>query len=233
MDELVQDGGIAGDLARLNLAEAGNGPWDNVTSVGSGFYLDLGTPCGPKADIPQLRKSVVLRVVEVNKPPKDTPFIVPISKNDSSQVFLFILPSARSQQKEFLHALATVEAHLDKFPLGHEMDLIVSPGTKTEMDAAIAWHRAGNAADKDPHITLSPVTAMPEGDLQAARKAILPLAVALLCSIPAINADIDVDLDKSAVADVLHNLIALWPNGNPPRAALKRVNEFLMSDERD
>lgn len=37
-------------------------------------------------------------------------------------------------------------------------------------------------------------------------------------------------IDKATIARHLHTLVALWPDSNPPRAALKRVNEFLMAD---
>ena len=36
-------------------------------------------------------------------------------------------------------------------------------------------------------------------------------------------------MTKADIADRLHSLVARWPDGNPPRAALKRVNEYLMS----
>ncbi|RXK39878.1 hypothetical protein M231_02812 [Tremella mesenterica] len=39
----------------------------------------------------------------------------------------------------------------------------------------------------------------------------------------------EVMVDKSSIADKLYKLVSLWPDGNPPRAALKRVNEILMS----
>jgi tRNA A64-2'-O-ribosylphosphate transferase len=38
------------------------------------------------------------------------------------------------------------------------------------------------------------------------------------------------EVTKAEIADVLHGLVSLWPDGNPPRAALKRVNQYLMSE---
>ena len=54
----------------------------------------------------------------------------------------------------------------------------------------------------------------------SARQTLIPLALAILCSVPYV--------DKHVVASQLHRLVALWPDGNPPRAALKRVNQVLM-----
>jgi hypothetical protein len=44
--------------------------------------------------------------------------------------------------------------------------------------------------------------------------------------------DEDELVDKALIASQLHSLVSLWPDGNPPRAALRRVNESLMSIQR-
>ncbi|ORY26301.1 initiator tRNA phosphoribosyl transferase-domain-containing protein [Naematelia encephala] len=59
-----------------------------------------------------------------------------------------------------------------------------------------------------------------------ARKGILPLALVLLCTTSGAK-----EMTKPYIASQLHTLVAQWPDGNPPRAALKRVNEYLMSPQ--
>jgi tRNA A64-2'-O-ribosylphosphate transferase len=231
IDELVEDAGVAWGMAALGIGASEM--LGSATPVGPGLFLDIGPTSQPAENTSKPGGSrLVVRVVELNKPIKDAPYIFPVNKDKSSPVIIFGMPSARSHAKEFLYALAALDVYLDGFPIGRGTDLVVSPGTRSELDKALEWHRS-DKKEEAPETTLTPVSAMAPGDLQSARKAILPLAIALLCSIPALSTDASAEIDKSAVADHLHNLIALWPNGNPPRAALKRVNEFLMSDERE
>jgi len=92
---------------------------------------------------------------------------------------------------------------------------------------------ANGKYDDRAEIQLSPA------ELVDARKAIIPLALVLLCALPELasanstsSADIPGPMTKAEIADELHKLVALWPDGNPPRAALRRVNEYLMSEGR-
>lgn len=61
------------------------------------------------------------------------------------------------------------------------------------------------------------------------KKTIIPLALVLILSIPDLSGESVGNVGKAEIADVLNRIVCLWPDGNPPRAALRRVNEYLMS----
>ncbi|KAL7421287.1 tRNA A64-2'-O-ribosylphosphate transferase [Cryptotrichosporon argae] len=63
-------------------------------------------------------------------------------------------------------------------------------------------------------------------------KDVLALALALICAVPGLDEDPVARHTKATIAERLQKLVSLWPEGNPPRAALKRINEFLMSPAR-
>lgn len=94
---------------------------------------------------------------------------------------------------------------------------------------------AGSDSSRTPasRPPLQPVHPTPERLIDY-RKALIPIALVLLLSNPDLLDDPSRGLDtenisKKDIGDMLHQLVALWPDGNPPRAALKRVNEYLMS----
>jgi tRNA A64-2'-O-ribosylphosphate transferase len=73
-------------------------------------------------------------------------------------------------------------------------------------------------------------------DQVSSRKTLIPIILLLLCAFPALTPGSSVNngpLDKAGISTVLLSLVALWPDGNPPRAALKRVNEILLGSSRD
>lgn len=87
--------------------------------------------------------------------------------------------------------------------------VIIRPISRSALDAA----RRGKQISLAVHPT----------ELVPARKVVIPILVALVCSMRE-------NADKGVIADELHRLVSLWPDGNPPRAALKRVNDVLMSN---
>lgn len=103
---------------------------------------------------------------------------------------------------------------------------MLAPGADADVDAATRPPVPGQARGELPPVVPT------EERMVEYRKAIIPLAVVLLLSIPDLAGDFKDEgknVDKAEIADVLHRVVGLWPDGNPPRAALRRVNEYLMS----
>lgn len=164
-------------------------------------------------------------IVSVDKSPKGTPnHIVPVGGED----VIFVCPSARDAGKEFPRAL---EAFVDYVrTLDASRGILLRSGDKRHLEAALSQsaatdHRPPPAA-KDLPLT-SPSSEM--------RKTILPLALAIALAVPGLAGGTTGSgkegqaVSKADIAQTLHHLVSLWPDGNPPRAALKRVNEYLMS----
>ncbi len=204
------------------------GAFAGATAVSSGLVLDLGPPIRPGEEEASYPITAVVRIVEIEKPLKDSPYVLRLATSGSPTIVAAI-PSSRAKGKEFLLALDELRAHVA--PAAEEGTVLLSPGREEELEAALEQL---NTPDSSPVVTLSSADDLPSASLTSAKKLILPVAVALLCSIPELGEELDEDeeVDKIVIADALHKLVALWPDGNPPRAALKRVNEFLMSERR-
>lgn len=193
--------------------------WKAATPVSSTLLLGLGKPLQPEDTPVPSTAGLTVRVVELDKPRKDVPTVIPVNPS----LVVFGIPSSRGRAKDYVGALddlsGYVETHLPK-----DTALLLSPGKVDEYDAAIKLLAGEDNPSQDIHLS------QPTGpQVQASRKTILPVAVALFCKIPQLGGE-TVNVDKITTADALHQMVALWPDGNPPRASLKRVNEFLMSE---
>ncbi|CAK9781158.1 initiator tRNA phosphoribosyl transferase [Cutaneotrichosporon oleaginosum] len=228
VDELIDEHDLSAGMKKTTLEDGSDGAgggFAGATAVSSGLLLDLGPPIrsGEKAAYPV---TAVVRIVEIAKPLKDAPFVLPLATSGAPTVVAAI-PSSRAKGKEFLLALDELRAHVA--PAAEEGAVLLSPGREEELAAALDQYNTG--PDSRPVVTLSSAEHLATADLTSAKKLILPIAVSLLCSIPELGEELEEDeeVDKIVIADALHKLVALWPDGNPPRTALKRVNEFLMS----
>lgn len=131
---------------------------------------------------------------------------------------------------------------------------MLEEGSRSDLDTAISVH----LDPASPSVSLNE-TIGDQGREEVCsvegRKSILPLALCLMSAVPALHAtsrkvgsaengdekeqdgkpeeeeqgEGETTLSKSVNASTLHTLIALWPDGNPARASLKRVNEYLLS----
>lgn len=236
VDELVGEKGLTAAMQGTTLEDREDGLADafgGATAVSSGLVLDLGPTIRAGEEEAAGPTAAIVRIVEIDKPLKDAPYVLPLATSGTSTVVAAI-PSSRAKGKEFLLALDELRAHVAGAAPGGTV--LLSPGRREELEAALEQYRAPPApADSTPPVVVLPnADHLPTAELTSAKKLVLPVAVALLCSIPALGEDLDEDeeVDKIVIADALHKLVALWPDGNPPRAALKRVNEFLMSERR-
>lgn len=233
VDELVGEKGITTAMQGTTLEDRDEGRGDEfvgATAVSPGLVLDLGQPIRPGEEKAALPVTVVVRIVEIEKPLKDAPYVLPLPTCPPSTVVAAI-PSSRAKGKEFLLALDELRAYVAS--AAEDGTVLLSPGCEEELEAALKQHRAPRT-ESPPVVACSSAEHLSTAELTSAKKLLLPIAVSLLCSIPALGEELDEDeeVDKIVIADALHRLVALWPDGNPPRAALKRVNEFLMSERR-
>ncbi|WVF71160.1 hypothetical protein IAT40_005958 [Kwoniella sp. CBS 6097] len=226
----------------------------------SRIALDIGEPISPQqvwvhSDSDAMGGPVELRVVEMDKYPKETPYLLRCKSSSKHQnTFVLATPSAKVRGKEYDMALR----ELVNFVRSVEGPLVIRPGSRKDMEGALAL--CSSVIDQAQQGTTSSANDIGvEGEVitptPSDRKLILPLALVIMCLLPKIGetqstdessasdiaagtekgiakADKGINIDKAYVADRLHQLVALWPDGNPPRAALKRVNEFLMGDGR-
>jgi tRNA A64-2'-O-ribosylphosphate transferase len=185
-----------------------------VPGPSSKLALSIGQPIS-SSPWNQPPKIHTIRIVVLDKPKKGKS---PISRSSSTSIFT--CPSPRSHPGAYTISLESLVNHVEDL-LDEKASIILRPGNSGHLEAA------EDSDMEDPgDVPLSPSEAI------EARQTIIPLALVLLLSIPDLGGELELGkglVDKGVIADMLHQLVALWPDGNPPRAALKRVNEYLMS----
>ncbi|WVQ79955.1 hypothetical protein IAT38_002056 [Cryptococcus sp. DSM 104549] len=200
-----------------------------IPTPSSLLALSLGPPSAdPPTPWAYAQSPFTVLVVEVDKYPKSTPYAI-----QSETRLVFAVPSAKSDGKAYAGALGELVEWVRQ-KVGQGEGVILKPGSMADLVTAL---RARLDEDELASSTLDPT--IPPPAPADARKLIIPLAVVLLCSIPRTSLQPSAEaaappppITKAAIAEKLHSLISIWPDGNPPRAALKRVNEILMSDGR-
>lgn len=202
------------------------------TAVSPALALDLGPPIRPAEVKAGRAVGAVVRIVEVDRPVKDASYILPLVTPSGPPAVVLVVPSSRSRPKGYIEALDALREYV--LVQHQEGTILLSPGHEDELETALKQHQSPPPDGSIQMTKIEDARHLSTAQLQAAKKLILPIAVALLCAVPALGEELEEDeeLDKIVVADALHKLVALWPDGNPPRAALKRVNEFLMSEHR-
>ena len=256
VDELVRNTNTVKQLQGLQIAEPGFPPTDpfpgpseplaarrshytGVPTPGSRLALDIGTPGAGGRDpgAPDCPGTLSIYVASTEKHPKDPPFVF------YAAGVILALPDPKNEPKRYSSALTAFVSiarhHLSNDPRN---TVLLHPGRQRDVHTAIRNHRLVLDAHASPDgvirnhsldgVTHDPPDSLSPDELVIARKTILPLALLLLCALPEITSSESEVITKAVVADRFHGLIALWPDGNPSRAALKRVNEYLMSEGR-
>lgn len=199
-------------------------------SSSSRLALDLGPPVHPVDSWTHgdYRESITIWVTEVAKSQAYPEIIYTFPATGRPTDIAMAVPSAKTDS--WAHKAALVK--LIAFLRPHTQDetcLVLRRGTTAHLDLLIDTKEA----DGDTAARLAGLPTAP--DLVSARKTILPVALLLLCSFPQLDPDTSgtaEELSKSSISTVLLSLVALWPDGNPPRAALKRVNEILLTSSK-
>lgn len=219
-----------------------------VPGPSSRLALAIGPPISPSPWLfpssPSCSAIYYVRVVPIDKPSKhETPqWILPLTQDTS----VFLCPLAKSDLKGYTHSVAALVDHVRRLVRDRSSGVMLCPGGKADLESAKRQQQQQQLDTAKSPATLPETTnsLLAPADVDS-RKLILPLALALVLAIPSISqpdlqpdsdSDSDSDSDempeitKAEIADVLHGLVSLWPDGNPPRAALKRVNQYLMSE---
>lgn len=189
--------------------------------------LDIGPPVSP-VDVWDAELSSKATTVYVVGIPKAQAYPGTIYTHTSHPLHLVVaLPSPKIDSWAYKDALAIL-AKAIRQDLDPSTAILLRPGTTHHLDQVISTNEKN--ADSLPQRLQ--VLAPPE-DTVSSRKTIIPIALLLLCafSLDGQLADDD-ELTKGMISAVLLSLVGLWPDSNPPRAALKRVNEVLLSRER-
>lgn len=194
--------------------------------------LDIGPPTGSKSppSLSQAENLHIIRVVETEKMKGESVFNLPYGEDTT----IFRCPSAKADPKTYGKALESlIDLAYDKAKDG--IRIVLTPGHPDDFPAAKAWKKAASQTNAGRIPACEPVEPLPSVDPRPEhRKTILPLAQLLCLGVAELNAASDSHdltyVTKKDIAEVLQGLVSLWPDGNPPRAALKRVNEALMSE---
>lgn len=218
-----------------------------VPTPHSRLAVQIGPPISPTpAWTPQYRRKPLsspnthtIRVVLADKQ-RHPSFTYAYGKGTS----VFACPSARAEPKAYGMALDELVDHLDGVMEREDgVGIVLVPGVDTDVKAARQLQerpgdpksKTGDVEVDDDVLALPPANPTQERMLDY-RRTIIPIALVLLLSNPNLldleDASHGIDtqkITKKDIGDMLHRLVALWPDGNPPRAALKRVNEYLMS----
>ncbi len=230
---------VNGSFATLRLSDCESSIYTSVPGPSSRLALDIGPSITSNGEPWRYRDSSsasgmhFIRVVMVEKPAKDLPYILSSGQGRRDEAVM-ALPDPKTDPKPYFHAIGTLVDYVERLLAQQgESGIILRPGRRIDVDSAIRIYRADLSAQiAEP---LRDDSFLSPHELVDARKVIIPLALVLLCAIPEL-ASLDSTtssspaMTKADIASQLYGLVALWPNGNPPRAALKRVNEYLMRE---
>ncbi|ORX35640.1 tRNA A64-2'-O-ribosylphosphate transferase [Kockovaella imperatae] len=221
VEELVM-GKLVASTVDINLCESSRSSMIlGYPAPDSRLALDLGLPlCNSQWESP-MTEAITIYVVQVDRLPKEIATVASLDSSGHNR--LVILSNPRGDGKRYLEsmsaALEAIQGLLEWQPV------IIAPGHQTHIDVAVAFAGDQRHADSSQS-TWTPV----KDEWISSRKVILPLIVALACRLD--QRKTDEVINKDTIASHVQRLVTLWPDSNPPRAALKRVNEVLMSDPR-
>jgi len=254
-DLSLQDGDFTPDQttpdtqAKTDPAPESESPLIGVPHPTSLLALDLGAPVTTTPawqHISTSRSALVIWVVEVLKSAAYPEVVYPLAKAaETVREAVLALPSAKIDSTGYAIALAKLVEAVRAWR-SEGQSIILRPGSPAHLEAAVASQSSSLPPSPNSSRQLSAfttiTTSLSPQELVSARKAILPISLLLICSFPDLMEPTEhqwttdeiqsTRLSKALIANVLLELVALWPDGNPPRVALRRVNEYLMSPPR-
>lgn len=206
-----------------------------VPSPQSRIAVDLGRPVIPTGTwTPSSfsKKSIIIWIVEVQKAQTYPKMVYSQDNNEEKTTttaprhVVLALPSPKSDSWAYKSALVKLLNSLDLL-LTDDVSIIIRPGSHRHHDWIINPHLALNHERFDESISS---LIDDQQDIVSSRKLLIPVVLLLLCHFPEVSCASGelARLDKGRISAVLLSLVAFWPDGNPPRAALKRVNELLL-----
>jgi tRNA A64-2'-O-ribosylphosphate transferase len=214
---------LEADLKKLNLGSQPSALEEVIGAPGptSRLGLDIGPPISPVQTWKADRSTVLtIYIVGISKA-QAFPNIV-YSHPSLRNIIVFALPSPKIDSWAYKDALTKLVAAIR--PLIHQSTyILLKAGTTDHLDLITKSQRQDDSLPQTFGALSAP------SDTVGSRKMVIPIALLLLCAFP-LDASIaaEAGLTKSSISNVLLSLVALWPDSNPPRAALKRVNEVLL-----
>lgn len=216
-------------------------PLVGVPGPSSRLALDVGppvTPVEPWSPESETSGAVTIYVVEIAKGQSYSNTIYPFTTQGSSDVVI-ALPSPKTDSWGYKACLIKLVSYLRDI-LTESTPVTLVPGTTEHLDLAICLASTLQTTETTPPPMRLDIVSKP-ADMVSARKFVIPIALLLLCAYAGLlrgateeaseeEEDAEEILTKGQISSVLLSLVALWPDGNPPRAALKRVNEVLLSN---
>ena len=248
--------GMNGLELDTNLKKPGEPSHSTLTGVPtsrSRLAVDLGQPVSLVDPwTPISSRTINIWIKEVNKSQTYPETIYTHPSQGVIRNIGLALPSPKADSWGYKSALTKLVSALKPQMEEEGCSLIVRPATSSHLDLLVKSKNEDNQdISIDIDIALEKL-AGPE-DKVSSRKLLIPILLLLLCTFPNLqpalpdptseakpnlNANFEADadaervvdakLDKGGISTVLLSLVALWPDGNPPRAALKRVNEILL-----
>ena len=214
---------LEADLEKLNLEsqasilEQAVGAPQPTSRLG----LDIGTPISPVQTWGADRSTVL------------TIFIVGVSKAQAfsdivylnpslPRTVIFALPSPKIDSWAYKGALTKLLTAIRPF-IDQSTNILLKAGTTEHIDLIAKSQKQDDSLPQTIGSLPAPV------DTVGSRKTVIPIALLLLCAFrldESIAAE--AGLTKGIISNGLLSLVGLWPDSNPPRAALKRVNEVLI-----
>jgi len=215
---------LEADLGKLNL-ESQTGPTVEqafgVPGPTSRLGLDIGPPISP-AQVWSADMSTGLTIYIVGVPKAQAFSDIIYTHSSLPRLIVFALPSPKIDSWAYKDALTklltAVRPRIDQ-----STNILLVAGTTEHIDLIT------KSQEKDDSLPRTSASLPAPVDVVGSRKLVIPVALLLLCAFPLEESiAAEEDLTKGSISNVLLSLVALWPDSNPPRAALKRVNEVLL-----
>lgn len=227
----------------FNKAKQLSAAWISIPSPTSPLLVDIGPPVTTTSTLNSDKTvDLVVRVVQADKALSKDAYLKVISAREN----ILLVPEPKAHGREYMRCLECLvnlvaPIIVNSSPTTAETKrILVLPGQSSDITTPTT--RTVSAAQSDS--TASPLS---DSELRDARKVIIPLLLTLLCTFPGLSTDqaftpssaatveqngpsTKFHVDKATIAQHLHSLITLWPDSNPSRASLKRVNELLMGE---
>ena len=183
--------------------------------------LDIGPPVSPVQAWSADRSTVLtIYIVGISKAQAFSDIVY--SHPSLPKIIVFALPSPKIDSWAFKDALSKLLTAIRPL-IDQSTNILLKAGTTEHIDLIT------QSREKDDSLP-EPLRSLPAPvDTVGSRKTVIPIALLLLCAFrldESIAAE--AGLTKGVISNVLLSLVALWPDSNPPRAALKRVNEVLL-----
>jgi len=215
---------LEADLGKLSL-ESQTGPTIERAVGVPGPTSRLGLDIGPSISPTQVWSadmSTGLTIYIVSVPKAQAFSDIVYTHSSLPRIIVFAFPSPKIDSWAYKDALTKLVAAI-RPQIDQPTSILLRAGTTDHIDLITKSREQDDSLPRTSASLPAPV------DMVGSRKMIMPIALLLLCAFPLDESTAaEADLTKGSISNVLLSLVALWPDSNPPRAALKRVNEVLL-----